>query len=86
MITQGGELEGIHIRTNGKPIGVIRIKGSGLADLEKDYRSGKALVEPLRLRDVLNYLRDSLFQALQKHEGRSRHDKARAYRRHQNVH
>ena len=80
IISQGGELEKISIRNNGKPIGVIRIKGKGVIKLERKYRSGSSMVEPLRLREVLNYLRDQLFQELRKYEGRLKNDKARNYR------
>jgi hypothetical protein len=40
------------------------IRGEGLIRLDREYRSGKALVNPLQFRESLNHLRDILFKTL----------------------
>jgi hypothetical protein len=71
------------------------ITGEGLDRLDKQYRVGQALVNPLQLRESLNHLRDVMFEKLREYdpasrkryaaiEGRTRHgDRKRANRDHQ---
>jgi hypothetical protein len=59
------------------------IAGAGLDKLDRDYRAGKALVNPLQLRESLNHLRDVLFEKLRKNEGRTRDDRKAKDRSHQ---
>ncbi|MBU0993379.1 MAG: hypothetical protein KJ737_12870 [Proteobacteria bacterium] len=39
------------------------IKGADIEVLDRDYRSGKARINPLQFREALNHLRDLLFKA-----------------------
>lgn len=84
FLCNGGDLCGINIKGNGKRIASFLIKGEGLARLDKDYRNGQALVNPLQFRESLNHLRDILFEKLRNHnEGRMRNDRKREDRGHQ---
>ena len=75
FLCKGGDLSGIRIKDNGKRIATFLIKGEGLEKLDKDYRNGQALVNPLQLRESLNHLRDILFNKLREYEGRTRYDR-----------
>jgi len=80
----GAELSGIRFRNNGKPIATFLITGKELDKLDRDYRSGQALVNPLQFRESLNHLRDILFEKLREGEGRMRNgDRERNHRIHQ---
>jgi len=72
FLCRGGELSGIRFRNNGKPIALFLITGKELDKLDRDYRSGQALVNPLQFRESLNHLRDILFEKLREGEGRMR--------------
>ena len=83
FLCNGGDLAGIRI--NSERIATFLIRGEGLIRLDREYRSGKALVNPLQLRESLNYLRDILFKEIRKNdpatrkryaaaEGRTRYD------------
>ena len=78
-LCNGAELCGITIKHNGRLIGSFRIRGEGLSELDKAYRNGRALVNPLQLRESLNYLRNVLFDKLQE-TGRERSDRKRKNR------
>ena len=69
---RGGELSGIRFRDNGKRIACFLFTGRGLDKLDKQYRDGQALVNPLQFRESLNHLRDILFEKLREGEGRMR--------------
>jgi len=64
LLASGGDLAGVRVRANGKRIATFLITGTGLDRLDRDYRCGKALVNPLELRESLNHLRDILFEKL----------------------
>lgn len=64
FLCRGGELSGIRFRTNGKRIASFLFTGRGLDKLDKQYRDGRALVNPLHFRESLNHLRDILFEKL----------------------
>jgi hypothetical protein len=64
FLCRGGELSGIRFRRKGKPIASFLITGRGLDKLDKQYRDGQALVNPLQFRESLNHLRDILFNKL----------------------
>ena len=84
MLASGGELAEVRVRNNGRRIATFLIAGENLAELDRDYRSGKALVNPLQLRESLNHLRDVMFEKLREYEGRTRYgDRKRANRGHQ---
>ena len=80
FLSMGGKLSNIRIRNNGKLIASFLFTGNGLDQLEREYRSGKALVNPLQYRESLNYLRDILFEKLQEIKGKSRYDRRRKNR------
>ena len=81
LLASGGSLAGVRIRTNGRRIASFLITGKGLDRLDRDYRCGRALVNPVQLRESLNHLRDVMFNKLR--EGRTRNDKQRQDRGHQ---
>ncbi len=72
FLCRGAELSGIRFRHNGRPIATFLITGEGLDRLDKQYRNGQALVNPLQFRESLNHLRDILFEKLREGEGRMR--------------
>lgn len=74
FLCKGGDLRRIRIRNNGKRIATFLITGHGLDKLDRDYRCGKALVNPLEFRESLNHLRDMLFEKLRE-TGRTRDDR-----------
>ncbi|MFH1147446.1 MAG: hypothetical protein V1736_07035 [Pseudomonadota bacterium] len=80
FLCKGGDLCGIQMKGNGKRIAYFQIKGEGLARLDKEYRAGRALVNPLQFRESLNHLRDMLFKTLRNDTGRSRDDRKGDYR------
>ena len=77
FLCNGGDLSGIRLKDNGKRIATFTIRGEGLDKLDKDYRNGLALVNPLQFRESLNHLRDILFEELRENEGRTRYDRKR---------
>ena len=95
FLCNGGDLSDVRVRNNGRRIATFLITGKDLDKLDRDYRSGKALVNPLQLRESLNHLRDVMFEKLRENDpashkcyaatrGRTRHgDRKRANRDHQ---
>lgn len=72
FLCNGGDLRDIRVRSNGKRIATFLITGHGLDKLDRDYRAGRALVNPVQLRESLNHLRDVLFETLRQHDPASR--------------
>jgi hypothetical protein len=64
FLCKGGDLCKIMIKDNGKRIATFLIRGKDLDRLDKEYRNGQALVNPLEFRESLNHLRDILFNTL----------------------
>ncbi len=84
FLSCGGDLAGVRVRNNGKRIATFLITGKNLDKLDRDYRAGRALVNPLQLKESLNHLRDVMFEKLRENEGRTRHgDRKRNHRGHQ---
>lgn len=84
LLCSGGSLAEVRIRNNGRRIATFSITGADLDQLDSDYRSGRALVNPVQLRESLNHLRDAMFEKLRESERRTRHgDRKRADRGHQ---
>ena len=54
LLCSGGNLAEVRVRDHGKQIATFLITGKDLARLDRDYRSGRALVNPLQLRESLN--------------------------------
>ena len=72
LLASGGDLAEIRVRTNGKRIATFLITGKNLDRLDRDYRCGRALVNPVQLRESLNHLRDMMFKKLRDSERRTR--------------
>lgn len=62
LVSMGGCLCGIGIEDRVKGIAAFRIEGENLDRKEGEYRAGRALVNPVSLRESLNLLRDILFE------------------------
>ncbi|BBO93093.1 CHC2 zinc finger domain-containing protein [Desulfosarcina ovata] len=62
FLASGGDLAGIRVGRHGKRIATFLITGHGLDRLDRDYRSGRARVNPIQLRESLNHLRDAMFE------------------------
>jgi len=71
FLCMGGNLEQVRVRNNGRRIATFLITGADLDRLDNDYRSGRALVNPVQLRESLNHLRDVMFDKLRESEGRT---------------
>jgi hypothetical protein len=74
LLCMGARLDRVRVRNNGRAIATFLITGKDLDRLDSDYRSGRALVNPVQLRESLNHLRDKMFDKLRKSEGRARND------------
>ena len=74
LLCMGARLNRVRIRNNGRRIATFLISGHDLDRHDSDYRAGRALVNPVQLRESLNHLRDVMFDKLRKHEGRQRDD------------
>jgi hypothetical protein len=72
FLCMGGDLCRIRIKDNRRRIASFMIRGKDLNRLDREYRSGKALVNPLQLRESLNHLRDILFDKLRENDPASR--------------
>ena len=81
LLCSGGDLAEVRIRDNGRRIATFLITGPDLDRLDSDYRAGRALVNPVQLREALNHLRDVMFENLRKHEGRAKHEHRTRYHR-----
>ncbi len=93
LLCMGARLDKVQVRNNGRRIATFLITGPDLDRLDSDYRAGRALVNPVQLRESLNHLRDKMFDKLRNYdpasskttpgrEGRARNDhhSKRAYR------
>jgi hypothetical protein len=72
LLCNGADLVQVRVRNNGRRIATFLITGKDLDRLDSDYRTGRALVKPVHLRESLNHLRDVMFEKLRKTEGRTR--------------
>ena len=78
FLCMGGDLCRIRIKDNRRQIASFMIRGKNLNRLDREYRSGKALVNPLQLRESLNHLRDILFDTLRENKkGEKNYDRER---------
>ncbi len=73
LLCMGARLDKVRVRHNGRRIATFLITGCDLDRLDSDYRAGRALVNPVQLRESLNHLRDMMFDKLRNYEGRKRH-------------
>ena len=76
LLCMGGRLEKVRVGNNARKMATFLITGKNLDQLDAEYRTGQALVNPLQLRECLNHLRDVLFEKLRKREGRMRNDRS----------
>jgi hypothetical protein len=84
FLCNGGDLCGVNIKDNGRRIAVFVIRGEDLEQLDRLYRNGKALVNPVQYRESITHLRDLLFDRLKTTtRGETRHDRKRENRGHQ---
>lgn len=84
LMCSGGDLAEVRVRNNGRRIASFLISGANLDELDRDYRAGRALVNPVQLRESLNHLRDVMFKKLRENEGRERYgNRKAAHRGHQ---
>ncbi len=74
LLCSGAELAQVRVRNNGRRIATFLLTGKDLERLDRDYRAGRALVNPLQLRESLNHLRDVMFDQLRRYEGRKKDD------------
>ena len=77
FLCKGGDLCGVRVKNNGRQTATFIIQGEDLIQLDREYRNGKALVNPLHFRESLNHLRDILFKNLKQKEGRDRNECAK---------
>ncbi|MCP5006126.1 MAG: hypothetical protein GY941_19630 [Planctomycetes bacterium] len=61
-LSKGGRLSEAYLSGGGRQVVAFRITGENLPELDEAYRTGKATVNPLELRESLNHLRDILFR------------------------
>jgi hypothetical protein len=69
LLCMGGRLDQVRVRNNGRRIATFLITGKELERFDSDYRTGRALVNPIQLRERLNYLRDVMFEKLRRQMG-----------------
>lgn len=74
-------MHGIRIKDAARGIAAFEISGNNLDRLEREYKTGTALVNPVHLRESLNMLRDMLFDLRDMRRGKD--DQSRRNRRHQ---
>jgi hypothetical protein len=68
FLSKGGRLSRVNVTENRRRVVSFLIVGEDLTELDEAYRDGKAMVNPLQLRESLNHLRDVLFRALRENE------------------
>ena len=81
FLCHGSGLSGIRVDNNGRRTATFLIEGDDISELDRAYSSGKALVNPVQLRETLNCLRDKLFAKLRDNEKRGKDDREREDRR-----
>ena len=81
FLCNGCDLDNVRYRNNGRQITCFAFTGRGIEQLDRDYRSGNAMVNPLQFRESLNHLRDILFGKT-KDEGRYENDRPNKNRLH----
>jgi hypothetical protein len=85
FLCNGGDLCGIQVKPGERSrVAVFVIRGEDLEQLDRLYRNGKALVNPVQYRESITHLRDLLFDRLKTTtRGETRHDRKRENRGHQ---
>ena len=85
FLSKGGRLSGAYLSEDNRQIVSFRIIGENLSELDKDYRDGKATVNPLQLRESLNHLRDILFRTLRDNENERNKERNNNYANNQKT-
>jgi hypothetical protein len=82
LLCMGGQLVRVLIRNHNRRIATFLITGPDIDRWDNDYRAGRALVNPVQLRESVNHLRDVMFEKLRNHkaEGRYNANRQRGYR------
>jgi hypothetical protein len=70
LLSQGGEVTEIRLSGNGRQRATFVIRGSDIDRADRAYQQGRALVNPVQLRECVNHVRDLLFDRLDEHEKR----------------
>jgi hypothetical protein len=78
FLSKGGRLSDVHLSEDHRQIVSFRIIGENLTELDEAYRSGRATVDPLQLRESLNHLRDVLFRTKRDNERNNKERKDHA--------
>jgi hypothetical protein len=73
FLSNGSNLSGISF--NDRQIATFTLTGKNLHKLDQDYHTGRALVNPVILRESLNHLRDILFEMKDRRRRNNRNDK-----------
>ena len=84
LLCMGAWLDQVNVRNTGRKMATFLISGPDIERLEDDYRSGRALVNPVQFREAINHLRDVMFKKIRNSSettGRTKHaDRPREYR------
>lgn len=83
FLCNGGNICGINVKDNSRRVATFVIQGDDLERLDKQYRNGEALVNPVQFRESLTHLRDLLYDRLRNgnnNNGRITYDRKRANR------
>lgn len=64
FLSSGGTLQGAYVSEDNRQVVLFRIICKNITELDRAYRTGKALVNPLQLKESLNLLRETLFNTL----------------------
>lgn len=82
LLCVGGNVTRIRVDQTDRTTATFLITGKDLDQHNRDYVTGKALVNPIQLKNSLNHLRDILFNTLREKENKS-HDRTRDHQHHQ---
>jgi len=80
LLSNGGNLSGISF--NDRHIATFTLTGKNLHKLDSDYHSGRALVNPVMLRESLNHLRDLLFDMRDRRRRNANHERSKTSHHH----
>jgi len=75
LLCMGGALKNVRVEFNGRQTATFLFTGRGLARHDDDYIEGRALVNPVQMKNSLNHLRDVLFNTLREREN-TRNDRS----------
>ncbi len=81
FLCNGSDLNDIRFKNNGRKVAYFLFTGANLLKLDKAYRNGQSLVDPVRFKESLCHLRDMLSEKQNYIRG-DRHDRKRKNRGH----